>query len=402
MEVCGTQCKELAAEDRRVGRGVLFFEFDAENRLNPLRCSSPDERRSKNGGVRIKDAFAGDGEQHTGARLDPVRFPSTKPHATLGIEISNVTHAMVKAAAGTMRDLGEGGGLGTVEVGSRHVRTAHGDLPDLSGSQLQGIRPFGDRFVGNPNDTDIDSGHRLADTDSGTEVGLTSGPGQDLVTADGGNGQAFCSPVGCEDLGLGAEHGGETSEHLRVHRGTCGDHATKRRQLDLMGLTEATDPEDEGGGTKHVGDTKTLDRFDDFDGVDVCRSGGIHLGKDGGHPERGAEKCEQGEGGEIDFAGFDAVEGADQIDLAAEEFMRIDDPFGGAGATAGEEDGSGFGGGWADGFEMNVSSRARPNVLERARAGEREGTDAHFGLDGALGPSEKDACGMRLGNADEG
>ena len=84
---------------------------------------------------------------------------------------------------------------------------------------------------------------------------------------------------------------------------------------------------------------EVLDRFEDLARVDPRRPGRVHIGDDGGHPQCGGEEGEEGERGQVDFARFDGVEPLQHFDLRLEDAVRVDDPLGGPGAAAGEEEG---------------------------------------------------------------
>ena len=271
-----------------------------------------------------------------------------------------------------------------------------GNFPDFACRQCQRLIPGCNGFVGNPDDPGLKARHRPAHADTGPRICLVPGVPKYFRAADGGHREAFGCAVRREDLGARRHHGDKSIQNFGRHRCARRNGASQCRQFQPVFFPVATNPVDQCRGSKHVGDVESFNGAENIFRVHRGRSRGIHLWNHRGHAQCRTEQCKQGEGGQIGFTGFDAVEIPDVRDLGPEHCVRINDAFGRAGAAAGEENGGSL---LKLGLNRFTGAGRRCHGVQFLKAvstPEPTGANSHAGADSSPGPSKNDPRRMGL------
>ena len=159
------------------------------------------------------------------------------------------------------------------------------------------------------------------------------------------------------------------------HRGTGGQNAFHRRPLYVVLDAVAPDGAQEGRGGEYVSHPPIVNGVFDFNGINLGRSGEIHVRHNRRHAQSGVEQGEQGKGRQVNFARLNAVGFADQFHLGYKVAVGIDHPFCRAGATAGKEDRCRF-------LRARVFQKWAGTLTQRCHFCERRPAPAPAGADG--------------------
>ena len=192
------------------------------------------------------------------------------------------------------------------------------------------VDEVGDGGVGERDDLYVGPTHGVADARA------MHGSGIDFVGGNAGDGQGLGGAVGAMEFSVG-QKGARALPERRGHRGARAQHAVERGQGDLVREAVVADFFPERGRAEGVGDAFLLDGLHDFRGVEGGGAAGVDLRHDRGHAERGVKEREDGQKGQIDFAGRDGVGLADEAHLGLEHPVFIAHAFRRAGGAAGEK-----------------------------------------------------------------
>ena len=135
--------------------------------------------------------------------------------------------------------------------------------------------------------------------------------------------------------------------------------------------------------------------------IDIGRPGEIHLRHHRGHTQRRGKQSEQREGRQIDFAGTDVVDPAQQFNLGREVAVAVDGPLGDAGAAAGKENRRRFIGAGMRGLVLHVVRDPGQKILQCCTAPEPFPADGQDCFDRRSPPTEQDAGELGLWDADK-
>ena len=158
---------------------------------------------------------------------------ATEPESSLLVHVAHVPHAVPKAAFG-IGDLRQRGGVIPPVVCATHLASLHGELPHLSGGQLQIVGPGRDRLVVDSDDPHVHTLHRKAHADTSAQLRLGGGLREDGPAPYGADRQRLGRAVRRMNFGALGEHAAEEFQHRGLCRGPCRDHSAESRQLYVV------------------------------------------------------------------------------------------------------------------------------------------------------------------------
>jgi hypothetical protein len=295
--------------------------------------------------------------------VNDVSFSTAEPESVLLIDVSDISHAVPERVS--IGNFCKSVSIRPLEVLASGDGATNDDFSDLPGRQEASFGDGAEGLAGGFDDTDIDVIEGCTDTGAVSDGRESGGFAEDFTGSYGGDGEAFGSAVGGEEVSVGRECCGHSSEYMEGDWGAGGEDAAESVEGNVLGFAVSADAIPHGGGAVGLGSVPGAECFEDDFRIDSGRPSGVHVGDDGGDLHSEVEEGEQWEAGDVDFAGLDLVAIADEVDLSIEHLMFEEDAFRWSSAAACEDDG-----GWVGGFGRGEWWRVFAAVFEELSVGD--------------------------------